>query len=70
MIKEKICHYLPGDMGGGVLMKKETNGDIGGKGSKIWHFHGDVIFEWPLKMLQTSHENICVEVVSNTDVFL
>ena len=24
-----------------------TNGDIGGGGSKIWHFYGDVTFEWP-----------------------
>ena len=30
-------------------MKKVSNGDIGGGGSKIWHFYGDVIFEWPLK---------------------
>ena len=31
-------------------MKKETNGDIGGGVSKILHFHGDVIFEWSLKL--------------------
>ena len=47
MIKEKLYHYLPGDMGGGGIMKKVTNGD--GWGCKIWHFCGDVIFEWPLK---------------------
>ena len=28
-------------------MKKVTDGDIGKKGSKIYHFCGDVIFEWP-----------------------
>ena len=31
--------------GGGGIMKKVTNGAIGGRGSKIWHFRGDVIFE-------------------------
>ena len=30
-------------------MKKVTNSDIGGRGSKIWHFCGDVIFKWPLR---------------------
>ena len=35
-------------LGGGGIMKKVTNGDIVGRGSKIWHFHGGVIFEWPL----------------------
>ena len=48
MIKEKVCHYLPGYIGGGGMMKKVTNGDIEGGGYKIWHFCGDVIFEWPL----------------------
>ena len=28
LIKEKVCHYLPGDMGGGI-MKTMTNGEIG-----------------------------------------
>ena len=38
--------------GGGGVLKKVTNGDIGGGGGgKIWHFHGDVIFECPLTML-------------------
>lgn len=27
-------------------MKKVTRGKKGGRGSKIWYFHGDVIFEW------------------------
>ena len=44
LIKENVCHYLSGDMAGGGIMKKVTNGDIGGKGSKIWHFRGDVIY--------------------------
>ena len=34
-------------MGGGGIMKKVTNGDVWG--CKIWHFCGDVIFEWPLE---------------------
>ena len=29
-------------------MKKVTNSDIGGGEPKFWHYHGDVIFEWPL----------------------
>ena len=29
-------------------MKKVTNRDIGGGGSKNWHFHGDIIFDLPL----------------------
>ena len=29
-------------------MKKVTNDDIGGGGSNISQFHGDVIFEWSL----------------------
>ena len=35
MIKGTVCHYLPGDMGGGVIMKKVTNGDVGGGGLKF-----------------------------------
>ena len=35
-MKEKVCHYLPGGMGGRDIMKKITNGDIGRRGSKIW----------------------------------
>ena len=31
-------------------MKKVTNNSMGGGGSKIWHFRGDVIFEWSLKI--------------------
>ena len=31
-MKEKVCHYLPGDMGVKGIMKKMTNGDIGGRG--------------------------------------
>ena len=46
MIKEKVCHYLPGEMGGEGIMKKVTNGGKGGP--KIWHFRGDAIFEWSL----------------------
>ena len=32
------------------MMKKVTNNGMGGGESKIWHFHGDVIFEWSLKI--------------------
>ena len=32
LIKEKVCHYLPGDMGGEGVMKKVTKSDIGGRG--------------------------------------
>ena len=35
-------------MGGGAIMKKVGNDDIGRGGSKIWHFCVDIIFEWPL----------------------
>ena len=31
MIKEKVCHYLPGDTGGGGILKKVTDGDIVGR---------------------------------------
>ena len=34
MIKENVCHYLSGDIGGG-----------GGGGTKTWHLRGEVIFE-------------------------
>ena len=53
---ENVCHYLPGDMRS--IMKKVTNGDIGGgggggggggaDGGQRGHFCGDIIFEWPL----------------------
>ena len=42
---ENVCHYLPGDMRS--IMKKVTNGDIGGGGQRE-HFCCDIIFEWPL----------------------
>ena len=35
LIKEKVCHCLPGDIGGRGIRKKVTNGDIGGGGSNI-----------------------------------
>ena len=31
----KVCHYLPGDMGGGGYPEIVTNGDMGGGGPKI-----------------------------------
>ena len=37
-------------------MKKVTNCDIGGGGSKAWHFHGDVIFEWALSEIGKRYE--------------
>ena len=41
-------------MGEGGTMKKVTNGDIGGGGSRIWHFSSDVILEWLLTLLLTT----------------
>ena len=41
-----VC--LPGDIGGAVIRKKVTDGDIGGEESKISHSCGDVIFEWSI----------------------
>ena len=32
LIKEKVCHYLPGNMGGRGIMKKVTKIDIGDRG--------------------------------------
>ena len=32
LIKQKVCQYLPGGMGGGSLMKKVTNGNTWGRG--------------------------------------
>ena len=29
--QEKVCHYLPGDMGGGGIMKGVTKSDIAGR---------------------------------------
>ena len=71
MIKDKVCYYLPGDMGG--TMKKVTNNDIGeeGGGAKIWHFCGEVIFEWLLKELLATikfkFKLICLTELSCTD---
>lgn len=48
LIKEKFVTICLVTKGGGGMMKKVTNGDIGVGGSKIWYFRGDVIFEWPL----------------------
>ena len=65
-MKEKVCHYLSGDTGAGVIMKKVTNGDIGGRKSKIWHFRGDIIFEWPLRHIHMGPLTYVIsKVVSN-----
>ena len=49
-MKERVCYSLPGDIEGEGIMKKVTNGNIGAEGGpKIWHFCGDIIFEWPLR---------------------
>ena len=45
-----VVTIFPGDMGGGGSVGWVTNGDKGGGGSKIDHFRGDVIFEWPLNV--------------------
>ena len=52
MIKEKVCHYLSGNIGGGSILKNVTNGATGERGSKIWCFCGDAIFEWALAFFQ------------------
>ena len=44
----KVCHYLPGDMRIRGYNEKVTNGNTGVGGFKMWHFCGDIIFEWPL----------------------
>ena len=47
LITEKVFHYLSSVMlGGGGIMKKVTNCDILGWGSKTWHLGGDIIFDW------------------------
>ena len=51
MIKEKVCPYFSGNMGGGCIMKKVTNGDVGGEGSKIRDFRGDVTLDAPKQHL-------------------
>ena len=48
LIKEKVSHYFPGDIGGTGYNGKSDYGDVGGGRSKIWAFWCDVIFEWPL----------------------
>ena len=48
MIKDKVCHYLHDNMEGEGTMKKVTNSNIGGRGSEMWHFRDDIIFEWSL----------------------
>ena len=48
---KKVCHYLGGDKGGGREVK--ANGDKvrqGGGGQKPVVV-GDILFEWPLKIL-------------------
>ena len=49
LIKENVSWWH----GGKGYNEKSDNGDIGGGGSKIWHFRGDIIFEWPLKEILT-----------------
>ena len=44
---KSLSPFAWGRRGEGI-MKKVTNDDIGGKGSKIWYFCGDIIFEWLL----------------------
>ena len=40
--------------GGGGSRQTVTNGDKDGRGVKNWDFYGDILFEWPLRMLQIS----------------
>ena len=48
MIKEKNYHCLPGDMGGGGIMKKWPTMTQREGGSKLGPVRGDVIYEWPI----------------------
>ena len=43
--------------GGGILSNGMTmaNDNLWRGGSKIWHFRGDVIFEWPLIEITFRH---------------
>ena len=65
MIKGKVWHYLPGDMSGEGIMKKMTNEDIVGGGSKIWQFRGDVISEWPLNKFDLITKSLDLHVNIN-----
>ena len=58
LIKEKICHYLPGDIGGGGIMKNVTNSDMGAGGSKMWEFCDDIIFEWHIFLIKSLCQQI------------
>ena len=45
-----------------------TNGDKDKSGSKIWHFRGEVIFEWPLYKKDSRYEKSnyrSISVLSN-----
>ena len=54
--------YLDVDAGEGGIMKKVTNGGIGEREAKIWHFRGDVIFERSLTIFTIcSILDVCTE---------
>ena len=55
----KVCHDLPGYMGGGGYPEIVTNSDIGGReGSKNCHFYGDVLFKRSLNMVALNSGNL------------
>ena len=52
-------------MSGEGIMKKMTNEDIVGGGSKIWQFRGDVISEWPLNKFDLITKSLDLHVNIN-----
>ena len=66
LIKEKVCHYLSGDMGRGI-MKKVTNGEIGGGGLKFGIFTVTSVFNDPLIIFITI---IIIFIIINNIIFL
>ena len=65
LIKEKVCHYLSGDMGRGI-MKKVTNGEIGGGGLKFGIFTVTSFFNGPLIIFITI---IIIFIIINNIIF-
>ena len=55
----KVCHYLPDDTGGKDILKKVTNGDIGGEGSLKFGIF--VVISFLSGPLSTENSN-CVSV--------
>ena len=54
---------MPGDTGGGDVLKNVTNGDIAGRKVQNLAFRGDVIFEWPLTVYSIVY--LCMSAFKN-----